>query len=182
MVAMRLPRSLVAVALVALVAAACGRSSAGPGGEPGSGPDATLMPSSPTELPDFDYAAYTQLLDELHGAPLVVNVWASWCGPCRDEAPALAGAATTYGDRVRFLGIDVLDARPDAVAFIEEFGWSYPSVFDRDAEIRDRLGLLGQPVTLFYDASGALVDTHVGAISADLLDERIGAMLEVSSA
>jgi len=83
---------------------------------------------------------------------------------------------------VQFLGIDVLDARPDAVDFIDEFGWRYPSVFDRNGEIRDRLGLLGQPVTLFYDASGTLVDTHVGAISPELLDERIGSILQPSSA
>jgi thiol-disulfide isomerase/thioredoxin len=180
MVVVRLRRSLVAAALVALTATACGGSAAGPAPAPGGGSETALLPASPTELPDFDYAAYTQLLEELHGRPVVVNVWASWCGPCRDEAPALAAAATTYGDRVRFLGIDVLDARPDAEAFIQEFGWSYPSVFDRNAEIRDGLGLLGQPVTLFYDASGALIDTHAGAISPELLDERIGAILEAS--
>lgn len=180
MVVMRLRRSLLAAALVALLAAACGGSSGETGASGGAG--AATLPSSPTELPDLDYAGYTQLLQELHGTPLVVNVWASWCGPCRDEAPTLARAAETYGDRVQFLGVDVLDARQDAVEFIRASGWTYPSVFDLDGEIRDGLGLLGQPVTLFYDGSGTLVDTHVGAIGPELLDERIAAILEPSPA
>jgi len=181
MVAMHVRRGLLVATLVALLAAACGGSSDG-AATSGGASAATLLPASPTELPDLDYAGYTQLLQQLHGTPLVVNVWASWCGPCRDEAPALSQAARTYGDRVQFLGVDVLDARPDAVDFIRTAGWSYPSVFDPDGEIRNRLGLLGQPETLFYDASGELVDTHVGAIDVELLDERIGAILEPTPA
>jgi cytochrome c biogenesis protein CcmG/thiol:disulfide interchange protein DsbE len=166
-------RWLIVAILVSFVAVACGEDGPAAAGD-GS---AVRLPSSPTELPDFDVAAYETLVEGLRGTPLVVNVWASWCGPCRVEAPALAEVATAYGDRVQFLGVAVLDTRPDARAFIEEFGWPYPSVFDRTGAIRDRLGLLGQPATIIYDAVGGVVDTYVGAISEDQLTQQLEALL-----
>src|SRR3990170_4702329 len=111
---MHVRRWLLELVLVALVATGCGEGSREPLG--GSVAEATL-PSDPTALPDYDFEAYTALLADLRGTPVVVNVWASWCGPCRLEAPELTEVATEYDD-VRFLGLDVLDARPDARAFI----------------------------------------------------------------
>jgi thiol-disulfide isomerase/thioredoxin len=172
---MRRRRWLLGVVLVSLLAAACGRGDA----PSSSGEGAVVaLPSSPTELPEVDVAGYEALLETLRGTPVVVNVWASWCGPCRNEAPALAAAAQEYGDRVRFLGLDVLDTRPDARAFIQEYGWTYPSLFDRTGAIRDSLGLVGQPFTVFYDASGTVVDTYPGAIPADELRERVEALVQ----
>lgn len=166
-------RWLVVAFLVSLVAVACGKDGSTAAGDA----SAVTLPSSPTELPGFDVGAYETLIEGLRGTPLVVNVWASWCGPCRVEAPALAEVATAYGDRVQFLGVDVLDTREDARAFIEEFGWPYPSVFDKTGSIRDRLGLLGQPATIIYDAVGGVVDTYVGAISEDQLTQQLEALL-----
>ena len=88
------------------------------------------------------------------GTPVLVNIWASWCGPCRQEAPFLAAANRTYGDRVRFVGVDILDERGSARDFIRASGWTYPSVYDPSGAIRDALGVIGQPATLFYDADG----------------------------
>jgi len=149
--------------VLALVAGACSEDAE---------PDTTsgsLLPEDPYELPGFDLASYEALLAELEGTPVVVNVWASWCEPCRDEAPHLAAAHAEFGDRVQFLGVDILDEREAARRFIREFGWAYPSVFDLPGSIRDGLGLLGQPVTLFYDASGELVATWTGALTEDVL-------------
>jgi len=170
---MHVRRWLLELVLVALVATGCGEGSREPLG--GSVAEATL-PSDPTALPDYDFEAYTALLADLRGTPVVVNVWASWCGPCRLEAPELTEVATEYDD-VRFLGLDVLDARPDARAFIQEFGWPYPSLFDRTGAIRDRLGLIGQPVTIFYDAEGVLVDTHVGSITIEQLTAQVESLV-----
>ena len=169
---MHVRRWLLALTVLALVAAACGSEDPSSGGD-----DGPSLPSSPTALPDADPASYTALLEGLRGTPVVVNVWASWCGPCRLEAPELAAAATEYEGRVRFVGIDVLDARPDARAFIRGSGWPYPSLFDRTGEVRDSLALIGQPHTLFYGADGALVDTHLGSITGDQLREQVEALV-----
>ena len=140
--------------------------------------DAPLLPTDVGELPDMDPAGFQALLRQVRGTPLVVNVWAAWCGPCRAEAPELARAAAQYGSRIQFLGIDVLDNRSDARAFAEEFGWSYPSVFDAAHAIPTSLGHSGQPVTLFYAADGTLVDAVDGQISAARLERSIQQLLQ----
>lgn len=163
---MALRRALPALAALAVLAAACGGSGPSEAGSTGS-----LLPSDPAALPAFEPATFRALLDELRGRPVLVNFWASWCGPCRQEAPHLASAHAEYGERVQFLGVDILDSREGARGFMREAGWTYPSVFDATGAIRDALGLIGQPVTLFYDASGELVDTWVGPIGeAELVD------------
>jgi len=135
--------------------------------------EAELLPSDALALPEFDLAMYQELLAQLEGTPVLVNVWGSWCGPCRQEAPRLAAAHQRYGDRVQFLGVDILDAREGARDFIREFGWTYPSVYDPPGAIRDGLGLLGQPWTLLYDASGELVQRWVGPAPRDELNAEL---------
>ena len=163
-----------AMALVAgLVATACsGAAPANPSGNSGS-PAAVRLPATPTELPAFTPETFRQLLANLRGTPVVVNFWASWCGPCTLEAPGLAAKAREYEGKVQFLGVDIVDRRTPAREFIERFGWKYPSVFDATGSIRDSLGLIGQPHTLIYDSAGNRVLVWSGAISEDLLDEHL---------
>lgn len=181
MTVMRARRGLAALlVLITFAAAACAEDPVPVGGASGSPDPVLTLPQSPTALPEADFAAYAALLEDLRGTPVVVNVWASWCGPCRLEAPALAEVASAYGDRVQFLGIDVLDARPDAEAFITEFGWPYPSLFDPTGAIRDALGLIGQPITLFYAADGTLLDTHVGRVTLEQLEAQVRALVRAA--
>ncbi len=84
-----------------------GATSVGP--EAHNATTAALLPVRVAELPTFTPQDYEQLLTQLRGTPVVVNVWASWCGPCQAEAPLLHGAVERYGDRVQFVGIDILD-------------------------------------------------------------------------
>ena len=135
---------------------------------------AGLLPTDAAALPQFDLATFQRLLSELRGTPVVVNVWGSWCGPCKQEAPELAAAHRRFGREVQFVGVDVLDARGSARAYQERYGLTFPSVFDPPGAIRDGLGLLGQPTTLFYDASGKLVERWSGPISTAALDRYIG--------
>jgi len=145
-------RPLTVLAVCLALADGCGKS----GGHPSPAPSASpvALPSSPTALPTFTWAQFQRLLVTLRGKPVVVNVWASWCGPCIKEAPILAKAATTYEGRVQFVGVDIEDNYPPARAFIQKYGWSYPSVFDPNGEIRNGLLLHGQPATIGFDSSG----------------------------
>ena len=175
-------RLRVVICAVAVLAAACSEaaepSSAAPGVRAVNAAGAALLPAIVDDLPDMDTVGFDELLGQVKGTPMVVNVWASWCVPCRAEAPELARVAAQHGSQVQFLGIDVLDSREDARAFIREYGWTYPSVFDATHAIPTSLGHSGQPVTLFYDADGTLLDAVDGQISATHLDEGIQKLLE----
>ena len=165
---MTLRRLGLAFACGALLASACGSNAP-------SMP--ARLPTDPTALPEFTLADYRLALGQLRGMPVVVNVWASWCGPCREDAPLLAGANRSYGDGVRFIGVDILDERGSARAFMREHGWTYPSVYDPSGAIRDGLGLLGQPVTLFYAAEGSLVGRWAGPLNRSALASNLRAIM-----
>jgi cytochrome c biogenesis protein CcmG/thiol:disulfide interchange protein DsbE len=106
-------------------------------------------------------ALHSQLA-KLKGYPVVVNVWASWCGPCRAEFPNFQRASAQRGDKVAFVGVDALDTDPAAKTFLEEFPLPYPSVTDPDQQMKHELGLRGYPATAFYDAEGKLVHLQQG--------------------
>lgn len=110
-------------------------------------------------------------LSTLRGTPMVVNLWATWCGPCRAEAPFLAEVSQQSGAAVRFIGVDVADPDPAAALdFAGARGWSYAQVADPDRTLSAGLGVVGIPQTLFVDADGRIVHRHAGALtSADQL-------------
>ena len=87
------------------------------------------------------------------------------------------GTATRYGDRVQFLGVDYQEERGAAAEFAQQLGVPYPSVFDPSGEIHDRLGFVGLPDTVFYDASGAIVATWPGPLTARSLSSHIRQLL-----
>ena len=98
-------------------------------------------------------------------ADALPQVDASGCDPCKAEAPLLVDAHAKFGDRVQFLGVDVLDFRDGARAFMQAQGMTYPSVFDPTNSIEQSYGLLSPPMTQFWDADGNLVSTVPGQIS-----------------
>ncbi len=178
-----LARRAVLSALV-VVAAACGTSSGSGDEVPTSLPaeNAAVAPLLPTDaylLPAFDLARFKELIGQLTGTPVVVNMWGSWCGPCRAEAPLLARAHGEFGDRIQFLGVDIEDARESARAFMHEFGWTYPSIYDPTypSEFRARLGYIGQPNTWFYRADGKLAFVWQGPITEEILFEQLRSLL-----
>ena len=168
--AMTARRAFPLAALLGVALVACAGGSTGDPQVAGTTPAVVVspVPSLPTtvdELPEMDVAGYHALLGELNGTPVVVNFWASWCQPCRAEAPRFTTAAATFGDRVQFVGVDILDDRDSARGFIADHGLTYPNVFDPVGSIRTDLGSIGQPVTAFYDADGTLVAKVDGEIS-----------------
>jgi cytochrome c biogenesis protein CcmG/thiol:disulfide interchange protein DsbE len=107
--------------------------------------------------------AYERRIAALAGYPVVVNVWASWCGPCRFEFPHFQRAAAAYGKRVAFFGIDTQDSDDAAATFLREEPVPYPSYTDPDEEIVASIGAtLGLPDTAFYDSRGELVRLKQG--------------------
>jgi cytochrome c biogenesis protein CcmG/thiol:disulfide interchange protein DsbE len=107
--------------------------------------------------------AYEARLRRLRGYPVVVNVWASWCGPCRFELPLLQRAAARFGKRVAFVGIDSEDEDAGARAFLDEAPVPYPSYTDPDKSLAESVGAkLGFPDTVFYDRGGEIVHLKQG--------------------
>jgi cytochrome c biogenesis protein CcmG/thiol:disulfide interchange protein DsbE len=163
--------------LSALVAGGCGSSGGGDYG--GQHPDyATALAGSPAPLAALHAqadkllpggtGAYEKRIAALRGYPVVANVWASWCGPCRFEFPVLQKLSARYGKRVAFLGVNSQDSDDTAKTFLGEAPVSYPSYTDSDKKIADSLGAtLGLPDTAFYDSTGKLVYLKQGPYAHD---------------
>lgn len=117
-------------------------------------------------------------LQELRGHPVVMNFWASWCGPCKDEAPRLNEAAKAHAGIVVFLGIDVQDFESDALRFLERYETNYVSVRDGRNSTYGSYGLTGLPETYFLDRRGRLVKHTIGEISERDLEAGIAAAIE----
>ena len=116
------------------------------------------------------------------GVPTLVNLWGSWCAPCRAELPLLQEFADAAGDRVRVVGVISRDGIPQAGSFADDAGVTFPGAFDGDGELMTELGLNALPFTYFLDAGGALVHTEVGDVASveelrGLVAEHLGVQL-----
>jgi cytochrome c biogenesis protein CcmG/thiol:disulfide interchange protein DsbE len=112
-------------------------------------------------------------LADLRGRPAVLNFWASWCIPCRDEAPILNSSARAHRGEVVFVGIDVQDLRADALSFLREFDVAYVSVRDAADDTYRAYGLTGVPETYYLSADGRIVAHSPGVISRSSLEAGI---------
>jgi thiol-disulfide isomerase/thioredoxin len=110
------------------------------------------------------------------GIPTVVNLWASWCTPCREELPVLQEFADAAAGEVRVVGVISKDGVPQADAFATDAGVTFPGAFDGEGRLMAELGLPGLPATYFLDAGGAVVHTETGPV--DSLDELEGLVAE----
>jgi thiol-disulfide isomerase/thioredoxin len=111
---------------------------------------------------------YDQRIAALKGHPIVVNKWASWCGPCRGEFPVLQSTATRYGKQVAFLGLDASDNDGEATKFLSHFPVPYPSLVDRNSRVAQKLGIgRSFPTTIYYDAQGKVKYIHQGPYTTD---------------
>jgi cytochrome c biogenesis protein CcmG, thiol:disulfide interchange protein DsbE len=112
---------------------------------------------------------------ELRGRPVVINFWASWCVPCRHEAPRFTASARAHAGRVSFLGIDVQDLSSDARRFLRRYRIDYVSVRDGGGSTYSDYGLTGVPETYWVDARGRIVSHYAGEVSRCQLEHGIAA-------
>ena len=119
-------------------------------------------------------------LAELRGTPVVLNFWASWCIPCKEEAPYLAAAAERYRDEIAFLGLDIQDFVQDARRFLAKLDVPYPSVRDPGNDSYTDYGLTGVPETYYIDARGRIVAHTTGALSRAALERDVALVLAES--
>lgn len=121
-------------------------------------------PAPPFELPDVREPSRSLSLAGLRGRPAVLNFWASWCEPCREEAPELARVSEGHPG-VAFLGVNILDGRQDAIGYLDRYGLRYPSVRDATGRVAKEYAVTGVPETVFVDARGRVAGKFIGAFA-----------------
>lgn len=117
-------------------------------------------------------------LEDYKERPLILNFWASWCPPCRDETPGMERVWRKYKDEgVIILGINVQDGEKEAERYISEFGVTFSNALDLDGSITVDYGITGLPVTFFINKKGFVIGRWVGSISEDKLDNRVSSLI-----
>ena len=161
-------KRLFAILLIALLLCGCG-----------SGKTETTEPAQ-NAAPDFtcyDIDGNAHTLSEFAGKPVVLNFWASWCGPCRSEMPHFQQKYLELGEQVQFLMVNMTDGsqetKADASAFIANNGYTFPVLYDTGMEGAITYEVYSLPITFFIDAKGDLVAYASGAISSDTLQKGI---------
>jgi thiol-disulfide isomerase/thioredoxin len=167
-----------AVVAIAVLAAAC-TSTGSPTAPPPSAPVLAACPSPGVKavgaaLPDLSLpclgassGAEAVPLRRLTGRPMVVNLWASWCGPCREELPAMARLSGAAGDRLRVVGVASLDVPANSVSFAADNRLPFPSLQDRDGDLERALRRNGLPVTVLVRSDGTVAYVYQGTPLTD---------------
>ena len=131
----------------------------------------------------FDFTVYDEngnpyKLSEFEGKPVVLNFWASWCGPCKSEMPEFETAYQTYGENIHFLMVNLTDGYQESVesakGFIEKSGYTFPIYYDTSYDAAKAYSVYAVPVTYFLDEDGYIIAWGNGALSAEKLKEGIG--------
>jgi peroxiredoxin len=129
-------------------------------------------PEVGAQAPDFalaDLNGNVVRLSELRGQPVLINFWATWCGPCREEMPAIQARYNQRGD-FAVLAVDFGESAERVSGFLDEIGVQLPVVLDQDGSIQDLYRIRGYPTTFFLDATGVIRFMHIGQMSEADLD------------
>ena len=178
----RFLKVLIAVLLVAVAAAAWFVFSGKSGQEPVETPPAAETAAD--TAPDFtmyDIDGNAVKLSDFRGKPVILNFWASWCGPCKSEMPDLEKAWQAHGQEVEFLIVNLTDGSSETVetasAYIGSQGYSFPVYYDVNMEGAAAYGIYAIPMTYFIDGEGTVRAIQEGMIQAEVLESNIRALL-----
>ena len=117
-------------------------------------------------------------LEDLRGRPVIVNFWASWCGPCIEEFPLLVDASAVHrDDGLAVIGIVFRDRAEPARDFMTRMGAAWPTAMDPGESVATRYGIIGPPDTFFIDRNGVVVGRQIGQLTAADLERGLGQIL-----
>lgn len=166
------------ILLALLFLTSCGKKETVPAETTSAQTEATSETQEPVTAPDitlYDEEGNIYQLADFFGKPIVLNFWASWCGPCRNEMPHFEEAYLREGENVHFLMVNLVDGETETVdtaaSFISKQGYSFPVYFDMDGSAANTYQVSTIPMTWFINAEGHLVAYANGSISADLLGQ-----------
>ena len=115
-------------------------------------------------------------LSDYRGKKVILNFWASWCPPCREEMPEFQRIYSENKDKLVVVGVNLQENRENAEAFIEKLGIAFPILLDPNSQVKDMYNVFTQPVTYFIDESGKIVDKKFGPLTSEEIDEKIAKM------
>jgi thiol-disulfide isomerase/thioredoxin len=149
--------------------------------EPGTGPIGPDRPEVGQPAPDFALVSVydgttIHSLSDFRGKPVVLNWYASWCGPCRAELPVYQAAQDALGEAVAFFAVNLIEEQDRAISILEELEVTFPAVLDPSGSVSDRWRISQMPTTYFIGADGTVVAQHIGPVSDDQLVERLADM------
>lgn len=175
------------VIIVALVAGILFFRNGMPASQPAAEPPTSALPPKPVAghpAPDFmlqTLEGETVSLSDFAGQPVIVNFWASWCGPCRLEMPHLQEThVQRAGDDVVVLGVNLTKREPnldEVPAFIDEFGVTFPVVLDEAGDVATLYEVRGQPASVFIAPDGIINTVFYGPVTQDFINERVEEMV-----
>ncbi|NLZ36049.1 MAG: TlpA family protein disulfide reductase [Clostridiales bacterium] len=124
-------------------------------------------------------------LSDKFGKPIIVNIWATWCGPCLSELPAFNSLADKYKDDISFMMVNLTDNTMDTIDAVKEFtankGYTFPVYYDTEGSAAQAYNVFSIPLTIFIDENGNVKDQHVGSMSEDILQGYIDELLKKDS-